>query len=256
MLHTGMTSVTFRKLNADEIVRLCIKAGIESIEWGGDIHVPHGDLETSRTVRQLTEDNGLRVSSYGSYYRAGCEMENGIMFRDVLDTAIELNAPMIRIWAGNKGSLDSDGEWRKRVAEDAKRIAGICRGHGIKAAFEYHNGTLTDNAASAAELMEQADSEDLGIYWQPSIGLSAEENLSEIQRIYGWVTNIHVFHWKDHTRLPLSQGRVLWEKYLKSVYKKDMEQYCILEFVRDDDPKAFLEDAIVLKELLEKIKQI
>jgi 3-dehydroshikimate dehydratase len=250
MLHTGLTSVTFRKLKVDEIVKLCIEAGIEGIEWGGDVLVPHGDLKTARSVRLKTEDKGLKVSSYGSYYRAGCERETGLMFRDVLDTAIELNAPIIRVWAGNKGSLDSNGEWREKVAKDAKRIAEMCRDHGIKAAFEYHGGTLTDNAASAAELMEQADSEDLGIYWQPPIGLRAEENLSEIQRIHEWITNIHVFHWKDHTRLPLYQGKNLWEKYLKSIYKKDIEQYCILEFVRDDDPKAFLEDAKVLKELI------
>jgi 3-dehydroshikimate dehydratase len=44
MIHPGLVSVTFRKLTPVEVAGLVKKGGLKSIEWGGDIHVPHGDL--------------------------------------------------------------------------------------------------------------------------------------------------------------------------------------------------------------------
>lgn len=48
MLKTGLTSVTFRNLGIEQIVSLAGAAGADSIEWGGDIHVPPGDLSAAR----------------------------------------------------------------------------------------------------------------------------------------------------------------------------------------------------------------
>lgn len=39
-----LTSVTFRRMKPEEILRVAARAGIEGIEWGGDVHVPAGDL--------------------------------------------------------------------------------------------------------------------------------------------------------------------------------------------------------------------
>ena len=67
--------MTFRKLAPEEIIALVAKSGLKGIEWGGDIHVRHGDLIQARKVCRLTEENGLTVASYGSYYNVGCEGE-------------------------------------------------------------------------------------------------------------------------------------------------------------------------------------
>ena len=48
MIHTGLVSVTFRKLEPAEIVDLVKQAGLQGIEWGGDIHVPHGDIQRAK----------------------------------------------------------------------------------------------------------------------------------------------------------------------------------------------------------------
>jgi sugar phosphate isomerase/epimerase len=41
MIHTALASVTFRHLTFEEIIELVRKAGLDGIEWGGDIHVPY-----------------------------------------------------------------------------------------------------------------------------------------------------------------------------------------------------------------------
>ena len=71
MIYSGLVSVTFRALSPAEIVELVARAGLEGIEWGGDVHAPHGDVARARDVYRRTVDAGLAIPSYGSYYRPG-----------------------------------------------------------------------------------------------------------------------------------------------------------------------------------------
>ena len=61
----------------------------------------------AREVRGLTEAAGLTVAAYGSYYKAGHSEAAGLPFPQVLDTALALGAPVIRVWAGPAGSAAS-----------------------------------------------------------------------------------------------------------------------------------------------------
>ena len=70
MIKTGMVSVTFRQFDVDEVIRRTKEAGLMAIEWGGDVHVPHGDLDKARYTADKMRENGLEIASYGSYYRA------------------------------------------------------------------------------------------------------------------------------------------------------------------------------------------
>ena len=71
MLKSGLVSVSFRSLPPEEIVRLAAGCGLGAIEWGGDVHVPPGDIANAARVGEMTRAAGLAVSSYGSYYRLG-----------------------------------------------------------------------------------------------------------------------------------------------------------------------------------------
>ena len=67
-IRTGLTSVTFRQKTIDEIVALAHMAQLDGIEWGGDLHVPAGDVQAARHAAKATADAGLSVLSYGSYF--------------------------------------------------------------------------------------------------------------------------------------------------------------------------------------------
>ena len=60
-LQPGLCSVTFRRCSAAEIVELATRAGLRCIEWGGDVHVPHGDLRTAG-VNRMRRNRGDRVA--------------------------------------------------------------------------------------------------------------------------------------------------------------------------------------------------
>ena len=61
MLIPGLCSVTFRHLSPLEICKLSRQADIQSIEWGGDVHVT--TEETAREVARMSADYGLAPAS-------------------------------------------------------------------------------------------------------------------------------------------------------------------------------------------------
>ena len=46
---------------AMNIIEAVKAAGLDGIEWGGDVHVPHGDVETAKRVAKLMEEAGLEI---------------------------------------------------------------------------------------------------------------------------------------------------------------------------------------------------
>ncbi len=63
MLRSGLVSITCRKLTPQEVVSLCARAGVRGIEWGGDVHVPAGDVALAREVGALTAYRGRDVAA-------------------------------------------------------------------------------------------------------------------------------------------------------------------------------------------------
>jgi 3-dehydroshikimate dehydratase len=250
MIHTGLVSVTFRQLAPREIVNLVRQAGLESIEWGGDIHVPHGDLARAREVHALSRDAGLQVASYGSYYRVG--HEEPVPFEDVMETALALCAPVIRVWAGKLGSAEADVAYRQHVVEESRRIAGLAAQADLLVAYECHRKTLTDTYPSGRQLLQEVGHDHLRTYWQPTVGESVEQGLAGLDLLLPWLSHVHVFHWgaDTSTRYALAEGTEAWRCYLAKVATIGGEHHALLEFVPGDAPDAFLRDAATLRSWL------
>ncbi len=256
MIHSGLVSITFRELSPEEIITLVAQAGLEGIEWGGDIHVPHGDLGQARRVRRMTSEAGLDIPSYGSYYRVG--HKEPVPFEQVLETTIELGAPTVRVWAGKRGSEDADATYRASVVQESQRIADIAAREGITVAYEFHQNTLTDTNESARQLLEAVERDNVKTYWQPPRGSTMSYNLEGLDAVLPWLLNIHVFTWHVITgeRMALADGEVVWRQYLKKVAATGREHFAMLEFVEGDKPENFLRDAVTLKRWLSLLDNI
>ncbi|MFW6217682.1 MAG: sugar phosphate isomerase/epimerase family protein [Verrucomicrobiota bacterium] len=249
-MKSGLCSISFRKHSVDEVIELAKSAGIEGIEWGGDVHVPPGDLELARRVREKTEAAGLEVCSYGSYYKCTDETEP---FADVLDSARELGAPVIRLWAGAKGSAEATEDDRRDIAERLRRAVLSAAESNITVALEYHGGTLTDTQESAHRLLQEVGLPDLKLYWQPRTGGEFKDDIPELEAALPVLAHVHCFHWgpggwKD--RRPLLEGTDDWKTYLEIIRQAEDERFIILEFIKDDSPEQLREDARVLRALL------
>lgn len=244
-MQTGLVSISFRALSPNQIIALTVRAGLDSIEWGGDIHVPPGKMENARSVGECTRAAGLSVACYGSYYRLTAE-EPG-MARTVVRTAKALGAPLIRVWAGRLGSAEAGPVYRSSIVRNAQKIADLAADENMSVAFEYHGGTLTDSASSARELLESVNRDNFGTLWQPPVNMSIPDCIDSIRMIAHWIRNIHVFSWNGTERLPLAEGAEKWHACLDEIKALPGDRSLMLEFVRGDDPAQLMNDAITLQ---------
>jgi sugar phosphate isomerase/epimerase len=254
MIRSALVSITFRQLSPREIVDLVAQVGLDGVEWGGDVHVPHGNLSQAREVRYMTEDAGLQVSAYGSYYRVG--HEEPCLFEAVLDTAVALGTPTVRVWAGKQGSGSADQAYWDQVVQTSRRIADLAAEAGVTVAYEYHGNTLTDTNASAEKLLQDVAHPNCKSYWQPPRGATIESCLEGLDAILPWLLHVHVFSWRERTeggpveRLPLVAGEDAWAHFMERIASVGHECFAEIEFVQNDAPQSFVRDAATLLEWL------
>lgn len=244
----GLLSVTFRSRSPREIVAWAGEAGLAAIEWGGDVHVPPGDAARAAEVRRLTEDAGLAVSALGSYYRAGPAAKAGPPFTAVLETALGLGAPCIRVWAGTAGSPETDARLRDAIVGDLRTIARQAADAGVRVATEWHAGTLTDTTASALALLREVDHPNLGTFWQPRIGDPLEQGVADLRAIAPRLEAVHVFHWRTvQDRRPLAEGEAPWRAYLAEIRAcAPRVRFASLEFLPSETLEDLRRDAATL----------
>jgi len=254
MLYSGLVSITFRQLSTNDIIALCFQAGIDAIEWGGDIHVPHGDFARARQVRRITEEANLKIASYGSYYWAGHNDE--LEFEKVLQTAIELNAPVIRVWAGKKSPRDVEESYYNKVVDDSRRISDLAQNKGVKITFEFHRKTLTETNHSAKTFIETVSHNNVRINWQRPVGADESYCIEGLKSILPWLSNVHVFYWGSDPNEPLflQEGAESWINYINLIRSTNRDHYLMIEFVKDNKPENFLRDAKTLSNWLKQLK--
>lgn len=258
MIRPGLVSITFRSLSAQEVCRVAADAGLEGIEWGGDVHVPVGQLDTAAHVAELTRGHGLSVAAYGSYHRLGVSEPED--WQKTVDTAVELGAPIIRVWCGNVGSAEVDESTRQKVAEAGRQAAELAAQAGITIACEWHGNTLTDTAASSQALFEAVDHPSFQTYWQPHQRMSFADCLEDMETALPRLVGLHVFQWHRETveRQALAEGQGLWPTYLRQAkacprLTSGGEMFALLEFVRGDDPAQLGADAQALRQWVNEV---
>jgi sugar phosphate isomerase/epimerase len=254
VLRSGLCSVTFRELPADEIIDLAADAQLSAVEWGADVHVRPGDIDEAERVRRRCADHGLECPSYGSYFAATQSRVEEL--DDVAATAEALGASVIRVWSPYGVGPGAD---RGAVETIARALGDACdrvAPRGLTLALEFHPDTLTETADSARALIAAIDRPNLRTYWQPRPGATAEHAFHELTRVLPLLAHLHVFAWRpDSSRLPLVEHEELWRKALSTVASAAdaNERVAYLEFVADDDPAAFAADAKTLREWIESM---
>ncbi|MBQ8654357.1 MAG: sugar phosphate isomerase/epimerase [Clostridia bacterium] len=244
----GVVSVTFRDKSPEDVIRLAKANGLEAVEWSENAHIQPDDPEGAARIRRLTEEAGLKIAAYGSYYRVG---EYGDQaeetFRRSLVSACALGADVIRVWAGVKASADADPEDRLRVARDAHMIASMAAEKGVRIAFEWHKNTLTDTNESAMQLLKDANHPNLYCLWQPTVALTPAQRVEGVQLLGDRLVNYHVYSWPDGKRGPLNAAE--WKLYLDAA-QCGGSHYALMEFVRDNTEEQFASDAKTLNDLI------
>lgn len=243
-LTPGLCSVTLRNSSIADVAEIAAEAGLAGVEWGTDVHIRDGS--SAEEAREATLAAGLEVLSLGSYYRAGSFTD----FDEAVELAVRLGAPRIRVWAGERGSAESDGGLRAAVVRDTQRIADIAGGQGLDLAFEYHGGTLTDTPDSTLQLLQDVGRENVRTYWQPAVGLSDQAALASLREVLPFVSGVHCFSWwPEQERLSLSGRKQLWRSAADVLREAGRPVDMMLEFVAGDLPENVSHDADFLNHI-------
>lgn len=249
-MKTGLCSVSFRQLPASEVIRLAAEAGLDCMEWGGDVHAPPSlGADALRALGDATRAAGLSVCSYGSYHRLG--VSDPAELPSVLAAAKALGAPVVRVWAGAKGTAECPPEERKAVHAAAREAAAFAAREGLCLSFECHPHTLTDDPAEALSLLAEGSADALCTHWQPNQFHDEEWNLAYARAVARRVRIVHCFHWtlgRDGRveRHPLADGAALWRRRLAAL---PTGMVVLAEFLPGDDPARLPVEAAVLREI-------
>lgn len=246
MNKTGLVSVTFRNLRPREIIDAVKKAGLDGIEWGSDIHAPCGDLKTAREIANMCREEGLEVLSYGSYFGKQLVRDVKAEFIPVVDSAYEMGAPNIRIWAGTLDSEEVPANVRANMVKQYRAFAKYAQDAGITLSFEYHQKTLTNTPESAVKLIEEIGHPNAYLYWQPNQYKDFVYNMGSLKTAMPYVSNVHVFNWAGKERYSLSEGNGVWGAYLHTLNQDGKDRAFMLEFVKDGTLETFYDDAETL----------
>lgn len=250
-MKSGLTSVTFREKSIREIIALAKEAKLEGIEWGGDVHCPAGEFDTAKEIKRLCDEARLEIFSYGSYYKG----QEGEDFLPVLQTAVALNAPVIRIWAGRMSPETITEEYFEMLVKNIQNACDAARKENIVLGLEYHRRSMTQTKEGAMKLIQAVDRANLKTYWQPNPEVTFDEHLQEIKTIADHLIAMHVFNWDEtNTRYSLEErdGVKKWKKYVACVRGFGLDLPLILEFVKEDRIESFLDDAVSLQTILRK----
>lgn len=252
MIRPGLCSVTFRSLEVDRVVELAADAGLACIEWAGDAHVPPGDTIAASRARELTEQAGLAVASYGSYLRfEGSDEEFSAEVEGVIASARALGAPRIRVWAGSRGSVDVRAQDRAALVRRIQEFTDRAGEHGIDVGLEFHGRTLTDEIGSTLRLLDEVDRPTVLSYWQPHQGMPDADALETLRQVLPRASSIHVFSWwPTHERHPLAARADLWREVFTVLAAEGSDRDALLEFLPGDDPAALAEQAGTLRALI------
>ena len=250
-IRAGLVSVTFRHASVEDVIAYAIRAGLTGIEWGGDVHVPHGNVSVARRVAEMTRYAGLAIAAYGSYYYLAHSRRLGLDPKRVVETAAILGADTIRVWAGHVGSAQADAAYWSAVVADARDMAALAADRGMTISFEYHSGTLTDSRSATRRLLDLLPGETIRTLWQPQPARSLATNLEDLLDVLPRLSNIHVCaSTRSGERLPLSHRRGSWKAYLGAADGTSRDRHALLEFVIGNDPEQLVSDALTLNHLI------
>ena len=245
MLHTGLVSISFRSLTCEELVEHLKKCGLKNIEWGSDVHAPADNIERLYEIKKLMDDNGINCCSYGTYFRISITPVEEIY--KYIKAAKILGTNILRLWCGNKGTDVITKEEKEKLFADSKALAEIAEKEGVILCMECHNNTYTDRIDPALEIMEEINSENFRMYWQPNQLRTFEENMYYAKTISKYTYHLHVFNWAFDDRFPLKDSVLTWKDYLTNF---EGDRYLLLEFMPDDKIETLPTETMALNEIV------
>ena len=194
-MQIGFTSTSFRQIKSlEKIVDIARDSGVDCIEWGGDVHVK--DVADAAKAKKLCDDAGIKISSYGSYYRVGSK--NASEWEKICKIASTMSAESVRVWLGKADSEKTDDATYRNLVEDAKAICLVAKEYGLIVCPECHDNTYNNNTDAFLKIQKDIACDNFRTYFQ-SRYKRKEYDLDRIERTLPFIQSVHI-SWSEQQR--------------------------------------------------------
>src|SRR5437667_2770958 len=143
-MKVGLCTIAYQDQPLEEALERAAAMQFDGVElWGKPPHLPEGAGEAEgRAIGEAMCERGLEAAVFGSYLRA-IEEPFEAAADALLAVARGLGAPLVRVWAADRGHARADDALYSLTA---RNLAALCeRGADLGLAFvlERHDNTLT-----------------------------------------------------------------------------------------------------------------
>ncbi len=184
----GFTSTSFRQIKSlEKIVEIAVRAEIDCIEWGGDVHVR--SVADAKRAKKLCDKTGIRINSYGSYYRVGSK--NADEWKEICEIASTMGARSVRVWLGRADSEKTDETTYKIIVEDMKNICAVAKEYGLIVCPECHDNTFNNDTDAFLKIHKDVGCDNFRTYFQ-SRYKRLEYDLDRIERTLPYIETVHI----------------------------------------------------------------
>lgn len=236
MIKVGLCTIAFSELELVKVFDIASRVGFDGVEiWGKPPHIPaEYDEGYINQIGEELDKRNLKISMFGSYLctdSVDFEKETDIVLR----IAGGLGSKIVRIWAGNVGSQETDEKvWEINIS-NLKKLCEMGRGEGFSFAMERHKDTLTDRISSITEIIKQVDSPNLTINYQPVEGEKTEDVIKGIKTLKERIVNVHAYNFKVTSEgihsTDLFNGCLDYQKIISELNRVGFSGYIEIEFV-------------------------
>ena len=244
----GMVTLALAHLSLEQAFRTASEIGFKAIELMA--REPHfcGKFkpEAIAKVKGLLKANNLKMSVYGSYWKATGhdvwqdDLKNA---EEVLSIAKEFGTPIVRVWApglDGKGSVSATSKVMNNSAVGLKKFSRLAADFGLKVAVEMHVHTLIDSLASIKQILEMTDEPNFGLNFQPIVMEGFDGPVNVVRAIGEKIFLCHAGNFCCYKEwpsiqddsMPLSNGITDWKAIISELHKIGYEGHIEIEHVK------------------------
>ncbi len=249
-LKIGVASVTFRNKTVSETVEIAKKTGTQYIEWGGDVHVK--TLKDAVEAKKLCDENGIKICSYGSYYRVGCR--DCEKWEKICLIASTMGASSVRVWLGDKDSEKTSQTEYSVLLDDLKSMCSVAEKYNLLVCPECHDNTYNNNTDAFLKIREELNADNFKTYFQ-SRYFRFDYDIDRIERTFDFIENVHVSY-RDlvkEQRFRKKDKKYL-DKLLQKLLEMDFDGVVLIEFTKDSKEKNYIRDITKLGKSVQRRK--
>lgn len=234
----GFTSTTFRGIkDVDKVICVGKDAKVDCIEWGGDIHVK--DIETAEYVKKQCSNQGIQISSYGSYYVVGSNDHED--WERISKIAATMGAETVRVWLGKKDSEKTDENDYEKLVNDAKAICKVAANYGLIVAPECHMKTYNNDTQAFLKIQKDIGCENFKTYFQ-SLYRNKAYDLDRIEQTIDFIQSFHVSYSEQTREQLLKIDTKYIDALIDKLKAKNFDGNILLEYTYWGSPKYFVKD--------------